>query len=163
MGLEAAADVLGLLHVTAAVAALVAGLIVFVGPKGTTRHRRVGAVYVALLVLLNLAALSLHREDAFGPFHVLAVVSLLTICTGVGALLGGGRSNARYAVHSFCMAWSYVGVVAAGTGQLSTRAIDTWGSNVVPVVIGATLLLGGLVIHSSVPRSVEPFFRSSTG
>lgn len=152
------ADVIGLLHVSTAVAALVVGLAVFTSRKGTRRHRRIGAVYVGLLVVLNVAALALHREDAFGPFHVLAVVSLLTIGTGIGVLVVGPRSEFRYAIHGYCLAWSYAGVVAAGTGQLSTRATDTLGSNAVPLVIGVTLVLGGLIIHTLVPRSLAALF-----
>ena len=48
-----------------------------------------------LLVVVNVAALSLHREDdTFGVFHALAI-------------------------HAYCMTWSYAGLAAAGCGQLT--------------------------------------------
>src|SRR4051794_7336443 len=63
-------------HILAASSALPVGVAVLLLPKGTHTHRVVGTIYVLVLVLVNAAALSLHREDAFGVFHVLAVISL---------------------------------------------------------------------------------------
>ena len=74
--------------------ALGAGAAVLVRPKGTHTHRVIGAVYVSALVLVNVAALSLHRESTFGVFHVLAVLSLVTIAVGLSPFLLGKRSPA---------------------------------------------------------------------
>ena len=76
-------------HVVAASSALLAGAAVLVLPKGTHTHRVIGTLYVLALVLVNVAALSLHRENAFGVFHALAVVSLVTIAVGLSPLLVG--------------------------------------------------------------------------
>jgi uncharacterized membrane protein len=70
-------------HVVAASSALVVGAAVLLLPKGTHTHRVIGTVYVLALVLVNVAALSLHRESAFGVFHALAVVSLATLAVGL--------------------------------------------------------------------------------
>lgn len=53
----------------------------------------IGSVYVLTLIVVNGAALSLHREDTFGVFHVLAVASLITIAVGLSPLLLGKRSQ----------------------------------------------------------------------
>ncbi len=50
-------------HVLAAFSGLGAGAAVLLLPKGTHTHRVIGVVYVLALVLVNVAALSLHRED----------------------------------------------------------------------------------------------------
>ena len=68
------------------VLSLGAGVAVLLSPKGTHTHRVIGTVYVLALVLVNVAALSLHRENTFGVFHALAVVSL-PIAAGLSALL----------------------------------------------------------------------------
>lgn len=60
----------------------------------------IGTVYVLALVLVNLAALSLHRENVFGVFHALAVVSLGTIVVGLAPLLLGKRSPVVIATHA---------------------------------------------------------------
>ena len=105
-------------HVLAAVSALLAGAAVLLVPKGTHNHRVIGTVYVLALVLVNLAALSLHRENTFGVFHALAVASLVAIALGLSPLLLGKRSPPVIATHAYFMTWSYAGLVAAGCGQL---------------------------------------------
>jgi hypothetical protein len=55
-------------HVGAAVSALLAGAAVLLLPKGTRTYRVIGTAYVAAIVLVNVAALSLHRENTFGVF-----------------------------------------------------------------------------------------------
>jgi uncharacterized membrane protein len=87
-------------HVLAALAALVVGAAVLLVPKGTHAHRTIGIVYVLALVLVNVAALSLHRENTFGVFHALAVASLVTIAVGVAPLLLGRRSPPVLATHA---------------------------------------------------------------
>ena len=114
-------------HVVAAVSALLVGAAVLLLPKGTHTHRVIGTVYVLALVLVNVAALSLHRENAFGVFHALAVASLVTIAVGLSPLLLGRRSPPVIATHAYCMTWSYAGLVAAGCGQLAVAVgQDVW-------------------------------------
>lgn len=124
-------------------------------PKGTHKHRVIGTAYVLVLVVVNVAALSVHRENTFGVFHVLAVVSLVTIAVGVAPLLLGRRSPAVIATHAYCLAWSSAGVVAAGCGQLAAAAGQGDGSWVVPVVIVTVLAVSGIVIFGRVPSTLD--------
>lgn len=147
-------DWIGWLHFLGAILALSVGLVVIFIGKGTTLHRVLGAVYAVLMLALNTAALSLHREDVFGPFHVLAVMSLTTIVVGIGLLLFTERPPHLIAVHAYLMSWSYVGLVAAGTGQLTVTfkingGLATW------LVIVVTLLVGGVIIHTRIPRTLR--------
>ena len=123
--------------------------------KGTHTHRVIGAVYVVALVLVNVAALSLHRENTFGVFHALAVASLVTIGVGLSPLLLGRRSPPVIATHAYCMTWSYAGLVAAGCGQLVVAVGQGDGSWVVPVVIGTVLSISGVVIFGRVPSTLD--------
>jgi uncharacterized membrane protein len=140
-------------HIMAAVSALFVGAAVLLLPKGAHTHRLIGTVSVLALVVVNVAALSLHRENAFGVFHALAVVSLVTIGVGLVPLLLGGRSLPVIANHAYCMAWSYAGLVAAGSGQL-VGAVGEDGPWV-PVVIATVLLIGGAIIFGRVPSSLD--------
>jgi uncharacterized membrane protein len=143
-------------HVLAAVSALLVGAAVFLWPKGTQTHRAIGAVYVLALVLVNVAALSLHRESTFGMFHALAVASLVTIVVGLSPLLLGKRSPPVIATHAHCMAWSYAGLVAAGCGQLAAAAVGHGdGAWTVPVVIGTVLSISAVIIFGKVPSTVD--------
>jgi uncharacterized membrane protein len=146
---------LAVAHIAAAVSALLVGAVVLRSPKGTRTHRRFGAVYVLALVLVNVAALSLHRESTFGVFHGLAIASLVTIAVGISPLLLGKWSPPVIATHAYCMTWSYAGLVAAGCGQLAVAVgLDTpaW---VVPVVIGTVLTVSGVVIFGRVPSILD--------
>ena len=138
-------------HIVAAVTALLAGAVVLLRAKGTRTHRRTGTVYVLALVLVNVAALSLHREDAFGVFHALAVASLVTIAIGLSPLLLGKRSETVIATHAYCMTWSYAGLVAAGCGQLTVAVGEDLSAWVVPTVIGTVLTVSGVIIFGRVP------------
>ena len=138
-------------HILAAISALVIGAAVLLVPKGTHAHRVIGTVYVLALVLVDVAALSLHREDTFGVFHWLAAASLLTIAVGLTPLLLNRRSTPVIATHAYCMTWSYAGLVAAGCGQLVAAVGSGDGTWAVPLVIGAVLLVSGVVIFGRVP------------
>ncbi len=154
---ESLSDPVGWIHFVGALTALFVGLAVFVFPKGTSRHRWLGLGYVVLMLSLNVSALSLHREDFFGPFHVLAVLSLTTVCIGIGLMALTRRPPPVVAVHAYLMAWSYAGLVAAGIGQLATQ-IDVGGGFAVWLVILATLLAGGFLIHTRIPRTLNSLF-----
>jgi uncharacterized membrane protein len=142
-------------HLLAAVAALLVGAAVLLVPKGTRTHRAIGTVYVLALVLVNLAALSLHRESTFGVFHALAVASLVTIAVGLSPLLLGKRSAPVIATHAYCMTWSYAGLVAAGCGQLVVAVGQSDGGWAVPAVIAAVLSISGVVIFARVPSTLD--------
>ena len=142
-------------HVVAAVSALGAGATVLLFPKGTHIHRVLGAVYVLALVLVNAAALSLHRENTFGVFHALAVASLVTIAVGLSPFLLGKRSPMVIATHAYCMTWSYAGLVAAGCGQLTVAVAQDAGAWVVPLAIATALSISGVVIFGRVPSTLD--------
>jgi uncharacterized membrane protein len=142
-------------HVLAALAALLVGAAVLLLPKGTHTHRVVGTVYVIALVVVNVAALSLHRENTFGVFHALAVASLVTIALGLWPLVLGKRSPPVIATHAYCMTWSYAGLVAAGCGQLAAAVGHGDGSWGVPVVIVTVLSISGAVIFGRVPPILD--------
>ena len=142
-------------HVVTALSALAAGAAVLLSPKGTHTHRMIGTVYALALVLVNVAALSLHRENVFGVFHVLAVASLVTIAVGLSPLLLSKRSPMVIATHAYCMLWSYAGLVAAGCGQLAVAVGQDVAAWVVPVVIGTVLSLSGVAIFGRVPSILD--------
>ena len=142
-------------HVVAALSALLVGAVVLLLPKGTYAHRVIAAIYAFALALVDVAALSLHRESAFGVFHALAVASLVTIAVGLSPLLLGKRSPQVIATHAYCMTWSYAGLVAAGCGQFVVAVDEDARAWVVPVVIGAVLSISGAAIFARVPSILD--------
>jgi uncharacterized membrane protein len=148
-------QVLATVHVLAAFSALGAGAAVILSPKGTHTHRVLGTVYVLALAFVDVAALSLHRENTFGVFHALAVVSLVTIAVGLGPLIFGGRSPMVITTHAYCITWSYAGLVAAGCGQLTVAVGQDVGPWIVPVAIATVLAISGVVIFGRVPSALD--------
>ena len=74
----------GSLHLGLALAALLIGLVVTMTRKGSPSHRRWGWAYLASMVGLNATALAIYRLlGHFGPFHVAAILSLLTVLMGM--------------------------------------------------------------------------------
>jgi uncharacterized membrane protein len=122
---------LGWTHTLAAVTALVAGAAVLLTRKGTRRHRQFGWTYVVSMILLNVTALLIYRLfGRFGPFHVGAVFSFITVVAGTAAALGARRSRTRGDAvqraralerHYQWMTWSYVGLAAAAVSEIATR------------------------------------------
>jgi uncharacterized membrane protein len=111
---------LGWLHMTFALVALLLGVLVLVRRKGTSTHRIAGYGYVSSMLALNASALSLyHLTGHFGPFHVLALVSLSTVL--IGGLAPGLRRRGWLAIHYRSMAWSYIGLVAAACAEAMVR------------------------------------------
>jgi uncharacterized membrane protein len=121
----------GWTHMIAAVAALVAGAAVLLTRKGTRRHRQLGWVYVVSMLLLNGTALLIYRLfGRFGPFHVGAVFSFVTVVAGTLAAIGARRARGRRDAveraralrrHYQWMTWSYVGLAAAAVSETATR------------------------------------------
>jgi uncharacterized membrane protein len=122
---------LGWIHAVAALAALFAGAAVLLTRKGTRRHRQLGWTYVVSMLVLNGTALLIYRLfGRFGPFHVGAVFSFVTVVAGTIAALGARRARARRNAteraralerHLQWMTWSYVGLAAAAVSEIATR------------------------------------------
>jgi uncharacterized membrane protein len=111
---------LGAAHLTSAFVALALGAVVVLERKGTSSHRMMGAGYVLAMAFVNLTALGLYRlTGRFGPFHLLALVSLATVVWGVLAVLR--RREDWLHSHYYSMAWSYVGLLAAACAESVLR------------------------------------------
>lgn len=146
----------GVVHVAFALMALVSGLVVVLMRKGTPRHRKIGWVYAVSMLGLNVTALLIYRLfGRFGPFHIAALLSLLTIIAGlITVVLRRPRRN-WVDHHAYWMAWSYVGLCAAAASEITTRVPDSpfWW-----MVLGSTLLViagGRQLINSRVPIALQ--------
>jgi uncharacterized membrane protein len=109
-------------HLWSAIFALVFGLAVFFVRKGTRLHKQLGYAYFFNMLGLNISALFIYQLTGnFGPFHISALASLLTLIAGfVPAYLRLPRKG-WLDLHYEFMNWSYVGLVAAGVSEVVTR------------------------------------------
>jgi uncharacterized membrane protein len=134
-------------HIVSGISALVFGLLVFLTRKGTRLHRQLGYAYFFNMLGLNISALLIYRLTGdFGPFHGMALASLLTLIAGfVPAYLHLPRGRWLEFHYQF-MNWSYVGLVAAGVSEVGVRVPSApfW-----PAVAASTLIIfavGGILI-----------------
>ena len=116
----------GLVHLVSAVVALLTGAAVLFLPKATPLHKRVGYVYAAAMtVLLVTSFLLYHLFGSFGMFHVLAVVSAVTLLSGMIPVWFRSRIPNWAAYHFSFMYWSMVGLYAAFVAETAVRIPDT--------------------------------------
>jgi hypothetical protein len=127
--------------------------------KGGLRHRLLGYLYSATLLFVNLSALSVYVDSsAIGPFHILALISLATLAGGFIPAVLRRPNDSWLNIHAYFMSWSYVGLVAAGIAQITTKFA---GAGTIQVVIPVILivLVGVLLIHVRVPHILSGFTR----
>ncbi|MEJ8804168.1 DUF2306 domain-containing protein [Pontibacter sp. H249] len=116
---------LGWFHLATALLAMIAGAFVLAVNKGTVRHKRVGYVYVFAMVLVCGSALGIYNlTGRFGVFHIMAIVSSLTLVLGMMPLLLRNQPRKYKAVHVWFMYYSVLGLYAAFASELSVRIPD---------------------------------------
>ena len=74
------------LHAYAAIAALFIGALQLVLPKGGLKHRILGFIWVALMVLIALTSFFIQELRLIGPFspiHLLSILVLYSLFRGV--------------------------------------------------------------------------------
>jgi uncharacterized membrane protein len=157
-------DPFGLIHSVFGLVALAFGLAVVARRKGTMSHRRLGRLYLGSMVGLNGTSFLIYDLfGVFGPFHIAALFSLGTLVAGWLPVLLRRPRRGWLEVHGYLMSWSLVGLVAAFVAEIGVRIP---GAPFGPVVIGGTILvmiLGGLTIHTSVPKIARTLVAGAVG
>ncbi|MBX2945625.1 MAG: DUF2306 domain-containing protein [Cyclobacteriaceae bacterium] len=112
----------GLIHLFSAILALITGTIVLFSTKGTRSHRSTGYGYIASMLILNGTAFGLYRLfGRFGPFHVAALVSMLTLLMGILPLINRQSSGRWLVRHLTWMYYSVIGLYAAFASEIIVR------------------------------------------
>lgn len=144
---------MGWIHTAFGVAALLAGGVVVLRPKGTARHRLLGWIYVAAMAgLLGTSFLIYRLFGGFGPFHVFAVIGALTLAAGVAAVRRSPRPRGWMARHYHMMGYSYIGLLAATGAEIVTRVPGVAFGPGVAVSSALVLGTGAWVLHRNAGR-----------
>lgn len=144
---------LGTAHVVAAAASLALGLVVLVRRKGDAWHVRLGRAYLIAMLAVSVPVLFVYEMTGGpGPFHALAVVSLLTTASG---WLAVRRRKPRPGVvaHGMFMVWSWIGVVTAGLAQLANHMWPVASPWPVLVVVAGATAVGAVGVPRFVSRT----------
>ncbi len=114
-------DTTGLIHLISSIIALIAGTYILGAMKGTRTHKKIGYLYVILMVLVNITALLIYRLfGKFAIFHWFAVISISTIILGMLPFYLS-KSKTNLANHFSFMYWSVIGLYAAFVSEIFTR------------------------------------------
>ncbi len=147
---------MGLIHSVFGVAALILGTCVVFARKGTAVHKYAGRCFAVTMLLLNATGLLIYRlTGLFGPFHVAAIISLLTVC---GGLWHAWRRRPGWILpHAIFMSWAYCGLLAATAAEIAGR-IPGW-SFFWSVLLSSLLVIfaGGVMINRRVRGIVNEY------
>ncbi len=153
---------MGWIHVIGVTNGLILGAVVIFAPKLTKIHRVLGLGYLFSMLAVNVSALTIYRETgSVGPFHILAVIGLLTLGLGYNEVARKRKRSGWLERHGIFMSFSYVGLVAAGASQFASHNLP-----LDPVLgnVGASMLvfvIGGIPTMTLVPRTIRSLSRRS--
>lgn len=149
---------LGWIHTIFGIVALLAGTAVVFLRKGTRWHRTLGHVYLMSMLSLNATALFIYNLFGyFGPFHWLAVSSLVTLIAGMVPVFTRRPRSRWLLTHAIFINISYIGLVAAFAAEITSRIPGTEDSFGI-VVAGTSILIigaGAALMGRFLPQSIH--------
>ena len=115
-----------LIHIVCGLLALYVGFILFVKPKHSPSHKRLGYVYVVSLTLVDLTGLSMYaiKDSGINAFHFLAIGNLIALYGGLFAMIVKRPIKRWYRFHYYMLAWSYVGLVTATVVEIAVKTVQ---------------------------------------
>ena len=116
-------------HLAAACAAIVLGALLFLGQKGTAKHRGLGIAYIVSMLVTIVSVAPVRATSLpilgtrFGFFHLMILVGAASLAIGIKDLLRWRRTREPAALksHQINLAYSYAGLLMAGFSQLATN------------------------------------------
>ena len=149
---------LGWIHTIFGMVALVAGTAVIFTKKGTQWHRVVGRIYLGNMLALNITALFIYRlYGRFGPFHWMALASLLTLIAGMVPVLTRRPKGGWLELHASFINGSFVGLVAATAAEITSRIPGTENhfGFVVSLTSALVIGIGAMLIQHNLSKSLH--------
>ena len=161
-------DTLGVVHLVFSIIAIGVGAVVVMNAKGTRWHRTFGHIYATSMVGVIVTAFSIYDlTGKFGPFHVAASLSAVTLSAGLYFVLARRPKYNWIEWHAQWMSWSYIGLMAALTAESLTRFImprtapwleerELWSMfwSTVVVVSLVTFAVGWWLVKTKLPQAL---------
>ncbi|MBM3347696.1 MAG: DUF2306 domain-containing protein [Betaproteobacteria bacterium] len=97
-----------LIHLFAAVPAMLLGAFVLLRPKGTVIHKLLGRLWIALMLITAVGSFGIKSDGQFSWIHILGVVTIVSIDAGLIGIRRGRRGT-----HQRCMQGAYSGLLIA--------------------------------------------------
>ena len=116
--------VLGQVHTVFSLIGVFAGGVVFLMTKGTRWHRTFGHIYFTAMTGMIVTSFSIYDlTGSFNGLHWAALLSAITLGSGLVHVLTRRPKNNWMVWHSNWMSWSYVGLIAALIAEILTRIV----------------------------------------
>lgn len=142
---------IGLIHVIAAITALICGTLVLGLNKGTLAHKRIGYIYSVNILIVVISAFGIYRLfKGFGPFHAFAVISIISLFLGMIPMLKRKRTEKAIKMHYSRMYWSVIGLYAAFAAETLVRIPSTPFWSIVVLSISVIIGVGALFFRKYV-------------
>jgi len=151
------------IHVATAALALVLGGFLLAAAKGTSIHRLLGRIWIALILATALSSFFIHSLRGyfgFSPIHLLSVLTLIGSFQAVFAARAGRvADHRRYAGNLYCFALLTAGAFTLLPGRLMHKLLFGEAEGQAHwLVIGLLLALVFLVqwwLRSRGPRRIQ--------
>ena len=156
-------DTIGWVHFISALLAMFIGGIVLLSKKGTQRHIYLGYVYAVLMFILNISAFMIYRlTGSFGPFHIAAILSTLTLVAGILPVYLRKPEKSWLEMHYELMSWSIIGLYAAFWSETFSRFFRFAGFWVVVITASVlTFVIGFYLLKSKKKKILSRFTTNS--
>lgn len=103
-------DVAIALHVAAVLPAIPLGAYVLLARKGDARHKRLGRIWLAMMLVTALSAIFIRTGGSFGPIHIFIPLTLVSIWRSIASARRG-----LIAAHKRQLVFTYVtGLIGPG-------------------------------------------------
>jgi len=149
---------LGWIHMVFGIVALLAGSAVVLLRKGSRWHRALGHVYLTSMISLNVTALFIYRLFGhFGPFHWLALSSLLTLMAGMVPVFTRRPKGLWLERHAIFINISFIGLVAATSAEITSRipGLKEAFGPVVGLTSALVIGIGMALLFRNLPQSIR--------
>ena len=122
-------------------------------------HRWLGYVYVTVMVVGDLAILTVYRFNGhFNVFHVGAIANLLCIGMALQPMLAKPRPLQWKLKHYMWICWSYVGLLAAALTEfiIRTQPLPGRGATMIATMLATSFVcgVGAWLIQRNRPKPV---------
>ncbi len=102
-----------LIHLSAALSAVLIGAFVMAQTKGNTRHRLLGRIWVSLILLTAISSFWLQSKGHFSWIHLLSVWTIVSMVIAIHAIRHHNLQR-----HLRFMRGSYISLLVAGVFTL---------------------------------------------
>jgi uncharacterized membrane protein len=161
-------------HTITGLLSLISGLALVLLPKGARLHKGIGKVYVISMYALCLTSFAITDTTpyfkGYGIFHLIAAVGIVYLTIGMIPLLFRRRMRDWFAIHFYCMLWSYVGLVMALNAHFFPNVLYFLSENLnlsrraasiasMLLLWGVPLVIGNILINRKMPQYKNKFSR----